>query len=104
MECNFAYFASIMAPTADFSLLCIICDWGNWIFPFDDMFDNGKLSEESITAQLVMFRLKDSLDARPRKSETSSVVGDPIDQAYALVELHDGIFNAITSHCSTGES
>jgi hypothetical protein len=93
-----------MVPSADLRRLCIICDWGNWIFPFDDMFDNGKLSDEAISAQLVMFRLKDSLDCRPRKSKTTSIVGNRTEQAFALVELHDVIFDAIITHCSTGES
>lgn len=92
-----------MAPNADLNLLRIICDWGNWIFPFDDMFDNGRLREESITAQMVMFRLKDSLDGKPRESDTSSTLGDYMVQAYALVGLHDGIYNAITSHCPPGK-
>ncbi|KAK3613856.1 hypothetical protein LTR56_027632, partial [Elasticomyces elasticus] len=40
---NFAWFAAAMAPTANLGCLRVITDWGNWIFPFDDLFDNGEL-------------------------------------------------------------
>ena len=35
-----------MVPYADAKLLRIICEWGNWIFPFDDLFDNGDVRED----------------------------------------------------------
>lgn len=31
-----------MAPEANEAGLRLICDWGSWIFPFDDMFDCGE--------------------------------------------------------------
>ncbi|CAL00339.1 uncharacterized protein An09g06090 [Aspergillus niger] len=40
---DFGYFLAIMAPNAERDQLRTMCDWGNWVFPFDDAFDNGEL-------------------------------------------------------------
>ncbi|KAM0427740.1 hypothetical protein ACHAQK_011888 [Fusarium lateritium] len=34
--CDFALFISIAAPDASVEKLKTMCDWGNWVFPFDD--------------------------------------------------------------------
>ncbi|KAF5639771.1 presilphiperfolan-8-beta-ol synthase [Fusarium tjaetaba] len=36
--CDFAVFISIAAPDAPFDKLKTMCDWGNWVFPFDDKY------------------------------------------------------------------
>lgn len=33
---DFSYFCSIAAPEAGPEELRTVCDWGNWVFPFDD--------------------------------------------------------------------
>jgi hypothetical protein len=32
----FSYFCSVAAPDAGPEELRTVCDWGNWVFPFDD--------------------------------------------------------------------
>jgi hypothetical protein len=34
--CDFSFFISIAAPDAPPDRLKTLCDWGNWVFPFDD--------------------------------------------------------------------
>jgi hypothetical protein len=34
--CNFSLFMSIAAPDAKEDELRTMCDWGNWVFPYDD--------------------------------------------------------------------
>ncbi|KAL4986825.1 terpene synthase metal binding domain protein [Aspergillus falconensis] len=51
---DFSYFCAVATPKAGREELRTVCDWGNWVFPFDDMFDNGKLRDEPIRAQEVV--------------------------------------------------
>ncbi|KAL5042244.1 hypothetical protein BDW71DRAFT_200728 [Aspergillus fruticulosus] len=51
---DFSYFCAVATPKAGREELRTVCDWGNWVFPFDDMFDNGKLRDEPIRAQEVI--------------------------------------------------
>ncbi|PKX98052.1 terpene synthase family protein [Aspergillus novofumigatus IBT 16806] len=48
---DFSYFCSVAAPDAGPKELRTVCDWGNWVFPFDDMFDNGGLKDDPARAQ-----------------------------------------------------
>lgn len=34
--CDFSWFMSVAAPDAPAGRLKTVCDWGNWVFPFDD--------------------------------------------------------------------
>lgn len=40
---DFSYFCAVVLPDASAETLRTLCDWGNWVFPFDDAFDNGYL-------------------------------------------------------------
>ncbi|KAM0795846.1 terpene synthase metal binding domain protein [Usnea florida] len=43
---DFSYFCAVVIPDARAETLRTLCDWGNWVFPFDDgeaAFDNGHL-------------------------------------------------------------
>ncbi|SCV58194.1 uncharacterized protein FFB14_15497 [Fusarium fujikuroi] len=57
-----SYFCGIMAPEASTSDFRILCDWANWVFPFDDMFDDGELRSRPDTARLVIDGLISSMD------------------------------------------
>jgi hypothetical protein len=35
-KCNFSFFCAVAAPHADAARFRTMCDWGNWVFPFDD--------------------------------------------------------------------
>ncbi|QBZ63619.1 hypothetical protein PoMZ_05304 [Pyricularia oryzae] len=52
--CDFSYFCSIAAPEAPIHKLRTMCDWGNWVFPFDDMFDSGDLRSDLIVTRHVL--------------------------------------------------
>ena len=54
---DFSYFCAILAPKADHDRFRLICDWGNWVFPFDDLFDDGDLREDTDQAVLLIERL-----------------------------------------------
>ncbi|KAK2600054.1 hypothetical protein QQS21_005218 [Conoideocrella luteorostrata] len=53
-NCDFAYFCAIAAPYASRKKFRILCDWGNWVFPFDDMFDDSTLRDEPEKAKEIM--------------------------------------------------
>ncbi|KAJ5230331.1 hypothetical protein N7489_011039 [Penicillium chrysogenum] len=48
---DFGFFCAVVIPFADEAKLRLLCDWGNWIFPFDDAFDNGALKDDQVMAQ-----------------------------------------------------
>jgi hypothetical protein len=66
---DFSYFCAILAPKADHDRFRLICDWGNWVFPFDDLFDDGELREDVDRANLLIERLigamQDAKEAGP---------------------------------------
>ncbi|OQD85463.1 hypothetical protein PENANT_c010G01167 [Penicillium antarcticum] len=60
---NFSYFISISVPYANPEELRTCCDWGNWVFPFDDKFDNGSLRDNPVESQKIidclLFRMEE---------------------------------------------
>ncbi|KAH7219711.1 isoprenoid synthase domain-containing protein [Fusarium oxysporum] len=83
--CDFAVFISIAAPDAPFDKLKTMCDWGNWVFPFDDMFDEGSLKSDPKRSQVVI----------------DSLMADMLDKTYtrtksAVVQSHDDIFRRVS--------
>ena len=43
---DFTYFCADAVPIAGLERYRLFCDWVNWVFPFDDFFDNGKLKDD----------------------------------------------------------
>ncbi|CVK85123.1 uncharacterized protein FMAN_02036 [Fusarium mangiferae] len=89
--CDFAIFISIAAPDAPFDKLKTMCDWGNWVFPFDDMFDEGSLKSDPKKSQVVI----------------DSLMADMLDQTYtrtksAVVQAHDDIFRRVSKGSTVG--
>ncbi|TXC04918.1 hypothetical protein FocTR4_00000058 [Fusarium oxysporum f. sp. cubense] len=83
--CDFAVFISIAAPDAPFDKLKTMCDWGNWVFPFDDMFDEGSLKSDPKRSQVVI----------------DSLMADMLEKTYtrtksAVVQAHDDIFRRVS--------
>ncbi|RKK70496.1 hypothetical protein BFJ69_g11758 [Fusarium oxysporum] len=90
--CDFAVFISIAAPDAPFDKLKTMCDWGNWVFPFDDMFDEGSLKSDPKRSQVVI----------------DSLMADMLDKTYtktksAVVQAHDDIFRRVSQGSTTGK-
>ena len=102
-ECDFAYFAAIMAPFAKEHKFRTICDWGNWVFPYDDLFDNGTMRNDPNRATVAMDMLVASFDGeyeRERELEPASHPGmESIDK---LVRFHAKIWHSIKSNASSG--
>ncbi|EXK49843.1 hypothetical protein FOMG_02323 [Fusarium oxysporum f. sp. melonis 26406] len=89
--CDFAVFISIAAPDAPFDKLKTMCDWGNWVFPFDDMFDEGSLKSDPKRSQAVI----------------DSLMADMLDKTYtrtksAVVQAHDDIFRRVSQGSTAG--
>ncbi|KAF6826099.1 terpene synthase metal binding domain-containing protein [Colletotrichum plurivorum] len=92
--CDFSYFCSIAAPDAPEDRLRTVCDWGNWVFPFDDMFDSGPLRSDPDASRKVL----DSLLANMLGNRSYVGVKMPV------VQVHDNIFRRLSevSHESSG--
>ncbi|KAF9058937.1 terpene synthase metal binding domain protein [Rhodocollybia butyracea] len=83
---GFSYFCSIAAPDALPEELRTVCDWGNWVFPFDDEFDNGGLKDDPERAQELVDRLLAGMvdNEEPSTYEENS-----------LVRVHNSIWDRI---------
>lgn len=88
-----------MAPSANRESFRVICDWGNWIFPFDDLFDDGEYSKNYTQAQAAIFRVLRVLQGN--RSGNS----DEISMTAPIVEFHDNIWNRLQTadSCNTKE-
>ncbi|KAH7344353.1 terpene synthase metal binding domain-containing protein [Pyrenochaeta sp. MPI-SDFR-AT-0127] len=89
--CDFSWFISIAAPEAPADRLKTVCDWGNWVFPFDDMFDSGDLRTDLPTSQHVL----DSLMANMLGNEFVS-------SKLPVVKAHDDIYRRLQEGSSIG--
>lgn len=74
-----------MASRADKERFSTICEWGNWIFPFDDLFDDGELRNDEDGAKAVMDQLLLSFTAKEMVNADRP----------AIVRFHDGIWERI---------
>ncbi|KAH8164929.1 hypothetical protein CIB48_g3318 [Xylaria polymorpha] len=43
--CDFSYFCAVLVPHASQEKLKIVCDWGNWVFLFDDSMLPGPIHQ-----------------------------------------------------------
>lgn len=101
-ECDFAYFAAIMVPFADERKFRAICDWGNWMLPYDDLFDNGTMrSDYNQAASAMDILMKSFHDSQEHQSEytlhTNSV------SATKLAQFHRSIWGSIKSSALSGD-
>ncbi|XRM46059.1 hypothetical protein ABZX51_009116 [Aspergillus tubingensis] len=89
---DFGYFVAIVAPDAEKDKLRTMFDWGNWVFPFDDAFDNGELKVDLDGVRGMMDELLTVLN-----NETTSRPTDP------LVVAFKSIWDRLSdSNCSIG--
>ncbi|KUJ11138.1 putative pentalenene synthase [Mollisia scopiformis] len=85
---DFAWFCSIAAPEANKEELRTLCDWGNWVFPFDDTFDNGDLRSDEIIGRQVLNSLLSVMRDCRTQADTHS-------EKTVLVEIHDTIWERV---------
>ncbi|KXT18772.1 hypothetical protein AC579_8260 [Pseudocercospora musae] len=90
---DFARFVAIAAPDADQSRFRLYCDWCNWVFPYDDLFDNGKLKLDAVAAQAKMQALFASM-------ESTEQGADP-EQCH-LIRFHHVIWSRMQASASPG--
>lgn len=83
-----------MTPDADEDRFRTICDWGNWIFPFDDIFDNGEFSDDFQSAQVIISRLLSVFDPGSLPTTTAAAADAPI------VRFHDDIWARVKTTSS----
>ncbi|CAI6332731.1 unnamed protein product [Periconia digitata] len=89
--CDFSWFISIAAPDAPPERLKTLCDWGNWVFPYDDLFDSGYLRTDLLASKLVL----DSLMA--------DMMGNQfIGHKLPIVKAHDDIYRRLREASSFG--
>jgi hypothetical protein len=95
-----------MVPYADAEHLRIICDWGNWIFPFDDLFDNGDVCADSAYAGKVMRRMEESFCEGDEDREDHVLLEkrENSERLFKLAQMHGGIYRSIAENCSPGQS
>lgn len=103
IECNFPYFAAVMVPSANAKLLRIICDWGNWIFPFDNLFDNGDVRNDVARAMKVMDALEATFTEGIKSVRSQQEDCKHIKPLLDIAHMHESIFSAIRAHASAGE-
>ncbi|KAK7931189.1 terpene synthase [Apiospora marii] len=85
--CNFTYFVAVLIPHAPKERLKIASDWGNWIFMFDDMFDEGELRDDPDTSQRIVHNLLSIMG--PERQRTSE---EPV------VMAHDSFYQQFARH------
>ncbi|KAH8675039.1 terpene synthase metal binding domain-containing protein [Ilyonectria robusta] len=88
-ECDFTYFCAIVYADAPLEEFQVVSDWGNWVFPFDDMFDEGELRDDPQAAQDMMDSLMSKMLGLPYHGEKSK-----------LVQAHDIIFERLCQNSS----
>lgn len=100
-ECDFAYFAAIMAPFAKEHKFRTICDWGNWVFPYDDLFDNGTMRNDPNQATVAMNMLMASFD-KGFERELEPALHPGMESIGKLVGFHARIWHSFESNASPG--
>ncbi|KAJ5247787.1 terpene cyclase [Penicillium chermesinum] len=91
---NFALFLSIAAPEARVEELRTLFDWGNWVFPFDDMFDNGHLKDDVQNGQIMIDALMHRM--RDDKAELPAPLQSP------LIDVHNSVWERVVEGAPRG--
>ncbi|KAF9893906.1 hypothetical protein FE257_008877 [Aspergillus nanangensis] len=91
---DFSYFCAVCVPHAAEDELRTVCDWGNWVFPFDDMFDNGGLKDDPRRAEEVIGRLLAGMGVGESNSG--------LEEMNELVRVHNSVWQRIATTSSIG--
>jgi hypothetical protein len=90
-----------MAPFANERKFRTICDWGNWIFPYDDLFDNGTMRNDHKQAVTAMNLLMASFDDSD-KHELEPLLHPNMQSFAKLARFHAKIWNSVKLNSSFG--
>ncbi|PWY75125.1 pentalenene synthase [Aspergillus heteromorphus CBS 117.55] len=91
---DFAYFCAIAVPDAEPEELRTVFDWGNWVFPFDDLFDNGCLKDDPHRAEALIDSLKAGMVDQGEYM--------PVSADHPLVQIHNSVWHRIAKASSVG--
>ncbi|GIZ48664.1 hypothetical protein CKM354_001171500 [Cercospora kikuchii] len=91
---DFCRFVAIAAPHASETQFRTYCDWVNWVFPYDDLFDNGYLRADLNNAKAKMV----ALFAGTNDKIAHRAQHDVCD----LVEFHDDIWRRLRATAPPG--
>ncbi|KAH8804927.1 terpene synthase [Xylogone sp. PMI_703] len=83
-QCDFTYYCAIVYQDAPIEKFRVVVNWGNWVFPFDDMFDEGELRDNPKAARDMMDCLMSKMLNLPYHGEKPK-----------LVQAHDVIFERL---------
>ncbi|KAI1192542.1 isoprenoid synthase domain-containing protein [Nemania serpens] len=89
-QCDFSYFISIAAPEAALAEYRTLCDWGNWAFPYDDMFDNGELRDQPMAAAMMLQSLMS-----PMREDNAQEKNESGEERLPIIKVHDTIWERI---------
>ncbi|KAK5988326.1 (+)-eremophilene synthase [Cladobotryum mycophilum] len=73
-QCDFTYYCAIVYPDAPLEEFRVVSDWGNWVFPFDEMFDEGELRDNPEAAHEMMDCLMSKMLGLPYHGEKPKLV------------------------------
>ncbi|PVH78127.1 pentalenene synthase [Cadophora sp. DSE1049] len=99
---DFSLFCAISAPDADKAELRTMCDWGNWVFPFDDMFDNGDLKDDLAASRKIMDNLLAIMREGSRDRKPNGVlieIHDTVWERISKVNVKDRFLEAMSQYC-----
>ncbi|KAI1827715.1 isoprenoid synthase domain-containing protein [Xylaria intraflava] len=97
-KCDFSYFIAVMAPEAPPVEFRTLCDWGNWVFPYDDMFDNGELRDKPAAAAMVMKSLMSPMN-EPQSSQNAKAAQEG---RLPIIKVHDTVWERVREGASDG--
>ncbi|KAG6993738.1 hypothetical protein G7Y79_00051g086580 [Physcia stellaris] len=80
---DFPYMVAISARDAEPEEFRTICDWMNWVFDFDDMFDDGYLQKNPEQAKIAVTNLKNVMNVDDPSHMMNAE--DPLLKAFASV-------------------
>ncbi|KAI0432415.1 isoprenoid synthase domain-containing protein [Xylaria sp. FL1042] len=89
-KCDFSYFMAIAAPNAGLQEFRTLCDWGNWVFPYDDMFDNGSLRDKPAAAAMMMQNLMSPMSESQTWREMHT-----FRERIPLIKTHDTVWQRL---------
>ena len=96
-KCNFSYFMAVTVPDAEISYYKVLCDWGNWVFPYDDIFDDGHLDDRTARRSMMDDLMKPMLEGgAPLASENFA-------ERPRILAFHDTVWYRMQSSASQGK-
>ncbi|KAI1175288.1 isoprenoid synthase domain-containing protein [Nemania sp. FL0916] len=91
-KCDFSYFIAIAAPEAAPEEYRTLCDWGNWVFPYDDMFDNGDLRDKPQAAAMVLDSLMCPMNKPQIWQQTTEAARE---ERLPIIKVHDTVWERV---------